>query len=168
MASDEDYMSFLDKANRDPSEGYASTKSEGGHKPFKTTDNGVEVPKALLKVTKDKEAFYTSDADEPFEAVALGWNESGRGLPDEEEFAQLIGHWAPKGAEIEIMDPVDWDSSGQYGEIIEAVREAGQGNDVRVYRVGRGGPRFEYWVVTTEGKGQGAKLVGVKALAVES
>jgi hypothetical protein len=66
------------------------------------------------------------------------------------------------------LDPVDWDTTGQYKEIIDAVREAGAGNDVRVYRVGRGDVRAEYWVVTTEGKGKGAKLVGVKALAVES
>ena len=85
-----------------------------------------------------------------------------------EEFAGLIGHWAPSEAEIGIMDPVDWDGSGQYKDITDAVREAGAGNDVRVYRVARGGTRVEYWVVTTEGKGKEAKLVGVKALAVES
>jgi hypothetical protein len=48
------------------------------------------------------------------------------------------------------------------------VREAGKGNDVRVYRIARDATRVEYWVVTTDGKGKGAKLVGVKALAVES
>jgi hypothetical protein len=69
---------------------------------------------------------------------------------------------------VQILDPVDWDRSGQYKEVLDAVREAGEGNDVRVYRVGRGGVRFEYWVVTTEGKGKEAKLVGAKALAVES
>jgi hypothetical protein len=63
---------------------------------------------------------------------------------------------------------VDWDRHGLYKEVIDAVREAGQGNDVRVYRVNREGVKAEYWVVTTEGKGKGAKLVGVKALAVES
>ena len=85
-----------------------------------------------------------------------------------EEFASLIGHWAPSEAEIEILDPVDWDSNGQYADIIDAVREAGAGNDIRVYRVGREGVKAEYWIVTTEGKGKGVKLVGVKALAVES
>lgn len=80
----------------------------------------------------------------------------------------MIEHWDPKNAEVEIMDPVDWDPKGQYNEIVDAVREAGEGNDVRVYRVVRDGVRNEYWVVTTEGKGKGAKLVGAKALAVES
>jgi len=236
-------MAFLDKANRDPSEGYndnnaksSQTASASGG-PFKTTSEGVEVPPPLVKVTRD--AFYTSDADEPFEAVALRWDEDGKGLPDEgmfflsfllassntvavslvfttlpvyllayspsvsqygcrgalvvislrrsfglgwaslngwnttlihvaEEFASLIGHWAPSEAEIEILDPVDWDSNGQYADMIDAVREAGAGNDIRVYRVGREGVKAEYWIVTTEGKGKGAKLVGVKALAVES
>lgn len=63
---------------------------------------------------------------------------------------------------------MDWDTRGQYGNVIKAVRDAGKGNDVRVYRVRKGGVRVEYWVVTTEGKGKDAKLVGVKALAVES
>lgn len=85
-----------------------------------------------------------------------------------EEFAALIEHWDPKNAEIEILDPVDWDQNGQYADVVDAVREAGQGNDVRVYKVVRDGVRAEYWVVTTEGKGKGAKLVGAKALAVES
>lgn len=80
----------------------------------------------------------------------------------------MIEHWDPKNAEVEILDPVDWDRNGQYNEILDAVREAGQGNDVRVYRIARDGVRAEYWVLTTEGKGKGAKLVGAKALAVES
>ncbi|KAK3320927.1 hypothetical protein B0T19DRAFT_403530 [Cercophora scortea] len=174
MASDDDYMNFLNKANQDPQEGYpkaATTETSGdaggaGEKVFKATEQGVEVPEPLVKVTRD--AFYMSDADEPFVPVALGWDEGGKGLPDEVEFAQLINHWEPKSAEIEILDPIDWDSQGQYKDIIDAVRAAGEGNDVRVYRVARGGVKAEYWVVTTEGKGKGAKLVGVKALAVES
>jgi hypothetical protein len=52
--------------------------------------------------------------------------------------------------------------------LVDAVRAAGKGNDVRVYRITRDGTRVEYWVVTTEGKGKDARLVGAKALAVES
>jgi hypothetical protein len=82
MASDEDYMSFLDKANEDPSKGLAKPQSQGLAKTqFKTTDQGVQVPAALKEATKD--AFYVSDADEPFVPVALSWNEAGKGLPDE-------------------------------------------------------------------------------------
>lgn len=63
---------------------------------------------------------------------------------------------------------MDWDTQGQYKAILDAVRKAGKGNDVRVYRVSKGGVKIEYWVVTTDGKGPQAKLVGAKALAIES
>ncbi|KAI0137239.1 hypothetical protein BJ170DRAFT_678090 [Xylariales sp. AK1849] len=164
MASDEDYMAFLDKANEDPSEGYA--KPAGGKQEFKATDAGVQVPAVLKDVVKN--AFYVSDADEPFVPVCLKWDEGGKGLPDEEEFASLISHPSPSSAQIEIQDPADWDPQGQYGNILDAVRQAGKGNDVRVYRIAKDGTRVEYWVVTTEGEGQAARLVGVKALGVES
>jgi hypothetical protein len=62
------------------------------------------------------------------------------------------------------MDIGEWDTQGAYKEVVDAVREAGKGSDVRVYRIARDGTRFEYWVVTlAEGK-----LVGAKVLAVES
>jgi hypothetical protein len=89
MASDEDYMNFLDKANKDPSEGVAKSQQQGLAKAqFKTTDKGVEIPAALKEVTQD--AFYTSDADEPFVPVALNWDEAGKGLPDEGEFTSTV------------------------------------------------------------------------------
>lgn len=48
--------------------------------------------------------------------------------------------------------------------MVDATRKATKGSDVRVYRIGSGGARAEYWVVgVTEGK-----MLGVKALAVES
>ncbi|KAI2632085.1 hypothetical protein GGR54DRAFT_17635 [Hypoxylon sp. NC1633] len=165
MASDEDYMAFLDKANQDPSEGYAKPQSVGKQE-FKATDDGARIPAAIQEATKD--SFYVSDADEPFVPVYLAWDEGGKGLPDEDEFASLIHHPDPSNAQIEILDPADWDTQGQYKSILDAVEKAGKGNDVRVYRVVKAGSRVEYWVVTTEGKGASAKLVGAKALAVES
>lgn len=80
MASDEDYMAFLDKANKDPGEGYAKPQGLSKHE-FKATDNGAQVPAVIQEITKD--SFYTSDADEPFVPVYLAWDESGKGLPDE-------------------------------------------------------------------------------------
>lgn len=77
MASDEDYAAFLDKANRDPNEGLQS--SSGGKVELKAMDSGVEVPAVLKKAVGD--AFYMSDADEPFVPVALKYK--GKGLPDE-------------------------------------------------------------------------------------
>jgi hypothetical protein len=72
MASDEDYASFLDKANQDPSGGKASTQST---KKASTKSVDTEVPKTLEQV----EEYYTSDADEPFEPVSLKWE--GDDLP---------------------------------------------------------------------------------------
>lgn len=81
MASDEDYASFLDKANEDPNKGAAKTQSSGKIQ-LKAVDQGVTVPAGLKKATKD--AFYVSDADEPFEPVVL--KHSGKSLPDEGVF----------------------------------------------------------------------------------
>lgn len=81
MASDDDYMKFLNKANEDPSAGSAQTASKGqGKKEFKAADKGAEIPQPLAAATKD--AFYVSDADEPFVPVSLAW-EKGDGLPNE-------------------------------------------------------------------------------------
>ena len=80
MASDEDYSAFLDKANEDPNKGIAKTQSSRGKVQLKAVDQGADVPAVLKKVTKD--AFYVSDADEPFEPVCLKLAK-GKGLPDE-------------------------------------------------------------------------------------
>lgn len=81
MASDDDYMNFLNKANEDPSAGSAQTTSKDtGKKEFKAADKGAEIPQPLVAATK--EAFYVSDADEPFVPVSLAW-EKGSGLPNE-------------------------------------------------------------------------------------
>ncbi|KAI1179755.1 hypothetical protein F4777DRAFT_531836 [Nemania sp. FL0916] len=173
MATDDEYMAFLEKANRDPNE-------EGPPKPkkssssvkveFKATDEGAEIPECISKVTTD--AFYVSDADEPFVPVCLNWIEARNGLPDESEFAQLIHHPSPEDPKIDItiMDPAEWDTQGQYKELIDAVTQAGKGNDVQVYRVPKDDVRVEYWVITTveEEDPEDNKIVGVKAAAVES
>lgn len=77
MASDEDYMAFLDRANEDLSAGTSKTASSKKTE-FKTMDEEVDVPGALVRATKD--AWYVSDADEPFVVVAL---KHEGGLPDE-------------------------------------------------------------------------------------
>lgn len=83
MATDEDYMAFLDKANQDPNERAAKTD---GKVEFKATDAGVEIPKVLRDATRD--AWYTSDADEKFVPVALKYG--GKSLPDEGLFCLLF------------------------------------------------------------------------------
>ncbi|OTA04421.1 hypothetical protein A9Z42_0050000 [Trichoderma parareesei] len=166
MASDEDYMAFLNKANQDADEGRASAaaaqRSQGGAAPrtFKATDDGAEIPKSIAEALRD--AFYVSEADEPFSGVSLRLGER----LDIVEFAKLIHHWDAENAQIDIMDPVDWDSEGQYANLIDAVREATKGNDVRVYRVARDLTRAEYFVISRDD--EGGRIVGVKALGVES
>ncbi|PHH65126.1 hypothetical protein CDD81_3257 [Ophiocordyceps australis] len=162
MATDDDYMAFLNKANKDVGDGQTVTQQQQSKEQavFKCKDAGIEVPKPIQDVCKD--AFYVTDADEPFEEVSLKWDKES--LPNEDEFAKLIEHWDVKQAQIEILDPLNWDSRGQYIKVIDAVREATQGNDVRVYRVVRDETRAEYWVLSWAP----GKLVGVKALGVES
>ncbi|KAM3427729.1 hypothetical protein MY4824_009270 [Beauveria thailandica] len=160
MSSDQDYMAFLNKANKDADEAHAKS-SKTARAQLKTLDAGQTAPQGIVEVCK--EAVYTSDADEPFEPVSLKFTGAG-GLPDEEEFAELIEHWDVAKAEISILDPLDWDSNGQYRQLLEAVRDASKGNDVRVYRVVRDTTRVEYWVITRAGE----RIVGAKALAVES
>ncbi len=95
MASDEDYAAFLEKANRDPNEGMGEVQqsgSSGGKVELKAVDEGLEVPKVLEKVAG--EAFYVSDADEPFVVVCLEFK--AKSLPDEGTFLVffLRGPWS--------------------------------------------------------------------------
>lgn len=167
MASDQEYTDFLNKANSDPNAGRASTasKSKGSKMEFRATEDGVEVPKALKDICDSEDLVYMSEADEPFVPVALT---SEGGWPKEGDFASLIHHPDPDSAEVEIMSTKDWDPQGQYKEAVEAVKKTGGGGDVKVYRVAKDGTRAEYWVLALAGKGKEARLVGVKALAVES
>jgi len=182
MGSDQEYMDFLAKANQDVGEGGTKDTAKGGLKPTDSSNSSGAVPEPLAKLAAaDAQVIYVSDTDEPFEPVVLDWDQDrddgddGEGgrllLPDEKEFARLIKHPDPESAEVEIMRPLEWDAQGQYAEVVEAVRRAGRGNDVMVYRVARGGTRAEYWVVTMEegeGKEAKARVVGMRTLAVES
>lgn len=75
MASDDAYMSFLDKANADlntgraPQQGASSARTE-------TVDATVKIPTTLQSV----DAYYISDTDEPFEPVVLRWEGARRGV----------------------------------------------------------------------------------------
>ena len=68
MSSDDAYGSFLDQANQDVSGGGSAATAAAGKKAnLKTVDSAV--PARL----KQLDAYYTSDADEPFEPVSLGF-----------------------------------------------------------------------------------------------
>ena len=94
MATDDEYMDFLNKANEDPGQGSASTQAQGGQakKELKAADRGADIPQPLVKATKD--AFYMSDSDEPFVPVSLAW-EKGEGLPDERALITFL--FCPSG-----------------------------------------------------------------------
>ena len=82
MATDEEYMAFLDKANADPNAGIAKTAASGGGKiQLKAVDPGVDIPHELKAPTDKEEWIYVSDADEPFVVVSLKLE--GGNLPDE-------------------------------------------------------------------------------------
>ncbi|KIW01130.1 uncharacterized protein PV09_07416 [Verruconis gallopava] len=148
MGSDEDYAAFLDKANQDVSGG-ASAQSATKSRPKATN---TSVPSSLQKI----EAYYTTDADEPFEPVSLKWE--GDGIPSASDFSDLID------AKAESISAKEFDPAGQYAELIEAVKKEGCG-EVGYFRVALGGTRSEVWVVSANGKG---KLVGLRAVAVMS
>lgn len=64
MSSDAEYAAFLDKANQDVAPAVQQDLSKKG---YGTKSVNTAVPEALGSV----EEYYVSDADEPFEPVAL-------------------------------------------------------------------------------------------------
>lgn len=81
MSSDDAYSAFLDQANQDTGARATAASQKSSSAQLKTTD--TEVPAALLSV----EAYYVSEADEPFEPVSLKW--TGRDMPSESGFSFL-------------------------------------------------------------------------------
>ncbi|KAL4968584.1 uncharacterized protein BDV14DRAFT_196886 [Aspergillus stella-maris] len=171
MSSDDAYMSFLDKANSelDAGRNQQSTQSSSGAR-TETVDSNVKVPTPLKSI----DAFYISDADEPFEPVALKWEGAGKGnWPDASSFSKLISPQKDLSSSIETISPSSFDPKDQYESVLKAVRAAavqGSGGDegsvdVKVYRVETGSSRVEYWVVALDGEGL---LVGLRAKAIES
>lgn len=77
MSSDDAYMSFLDKANADLNAGRSQATQQGAAETARTetVDANTQVPAALTSV----DAYYVSDADEPFEPVALHWEGASKG-----------------------------------------------------------------------------------------
>ncbi|KAL6703289.1 hypothetical protein ACN47E_009996 [Coniothyrium glycines] len=149
MSSDADYASFLDKANQDT--GSAEAKN-APKKRFGTKSVDTAVPKILEQV----EAYYTSDADEPFEPVALKYNGSRITADD---LGKLIG------SEKQVEESQQNGFESRYRKVMDAVKEAGNG-EAHVFRVELSETRAEYYVVSLDEKG--GAIVGLKALSVES
>ena len=63
------------------------------------------------------------------------------------------------------MTTKEFDLHREYGEVMAAVEQAGDGKTM-IYRLEHGGTRLEYYVISLDGKG--GRVVGLKAKAVES
>jgi len=151
MSSDADYAAFLDRANHDRgacAEGMDTWKKSVGTKRVNTG-----VPKALEQV----EEYYTSEADEPFEPVALRFDDGPRVSAD--AMKELLGG----EPEVEQVQRERFET--QYPKVVEAVKKAGKG-EVTVFRARLDATRTEYYVVAVDVEQR--RLVGLKALSVES
>ena len=78
-----------------------------------------------------------------------------------DEFKELVSH----GGDISELSSEEFDSRGDYGEVIEAVKKAGSGA-VKVFRIHHGKTRAEYYIISVDSKGH--KIVGLRARAVET
>ncbi|KAL4876051.1 hypothetical protein BJY04DRAFT_223404 [Aspergillus karnatakaensis] len=168
MASDGDYMSFLNKANADLDSGRSQATTQRSSKAgTETVDANVKVPTPLTSV----DAYYISEADEPFEPVALKWEGAQKGnFPDTSDFSKLLS----TDSSIETLSTSSFDPKNQYESVIKAVRAAAVHDsdgdesavEVKVYRVEAGTSRVEYWVTALNAKA--GLIVGLRAKAIES
>ncbi|KEF57444.1 uncharacterized protein A1O9_05361 [Exophiala aquamarina CBS 119918] len=159
MSDDASYTAFLNKANEDPKSGASQSTSQTKSKFDPTTTSNSSLPSSLQSIPDT--LTYTSDTDSEFQAVVL--NYSGDALPSSAEFKKALGAKADQG-EVEELTVQDFDPRGQYTEIIDRVKDAGDGKAVKVFRVEVGATRVEYYIVTLGDR----KLVGVYTKAVES
>lgn len=161
MSDDASYASFLDKANQDT--GILPLKS--GPKSAQalspdTAHSSSNIPSALQNIS----ATYTSDTDSSFEPVSFDYD--GSELPSAQEFEKLVakasGNNGP--ARWKELSEGEFDPRGEYVDVVKKVKGVVEREEVKVFRVGKGKTRAEYYVV---GLG-GGKVVGVRAEAVES
>ncbi|KAH6618611.1 hypothetical protein C7974DRAFT_400487 [Boeremia exigua] len=148
MSSDAAYAAFLDKANQDsaPAEQQSADTKSYGSKSVNTA-----VPKALEAV----EEYYVSDADEPFEPVALEYKGDSLSAGD---LGKLLGKDGVQDVGAEGFEK-------QYKSVVDAVKKAGNG-EVKAFKVDLEGARAEYFVLSVDR--EGGRVVGLKALSVES
>ncbi|KAL1954854.1 hypothetical protein VTO42DRAFT_496 [Malbranchea cinnamomea] len=182
MSSDDAYLAFLEKANQQASAAETTSSSSAAASGFcvtRTVDESQAVPRALADI--DGEVYFVSETDEAFEPVVLGWEGAREGRwPSDDEFKSLIFPTPapPNDADISIesLSPASFDPQNRYAAVRKAVNVAAAGgdedaaknkeNELRIWRVGFGASRAEYWVLGLDG--EKARIVGMKAKAVES
>ncbi len=163
MASDEDYTSFLEKANQPTGATTAGTTSAFSktHNQADLSSQSSNIPPAL----KLLDATFTSESDEPFEPFAVPCSISSP--PNAAEFAKIIKHEKGMGG-VEELSITDLDPRGEYAEVMEKVAEAaGNKGEVKCFRVDAGkSTKVLYYVVGLDR--EGGMLVGVRAVSIES
>lgn len=82
-------------------------------------------------------------------------------LSSTDELAQLIGY----DGDFATISQKEFDPQGQYTTVVDAVQQA-SGGDVAFFRAEHGTTRVEYYIIGLDK--EGGKIVGLKALAVES
>ncbi|PYH36153.1 uncharacterized protein BO87DRAFT_414695 [Aspergillus neoniger CBS 115656] len=168
MSSDNDYMSFLNKANADlnASQFQPQRDNTSSTPRIQTIHTNVRVPTPLTSV----DAFYVSETDEPFEPVALKWPDAERGIwPDAAALSNLVSPDADLSNSIETLTFSTFDPKNQYAGVVRAVRAAvgdEEGAAVKVYRVEVARSRVEYFVLALDGT-EGL-VVGLRAKAIET
>ena len=160
MSDDASYASFLDQANQET----GTAPFNPGPKSAQAPDPKAYLTSSVPSALKNISTTYVSDTDSAFEPVSFDYD--GAELPSSQEFQKLVaqasGNNGPSTAEE--LSVGEWDPRGEYGDVVERVKEAVEGGEVKVFRVGRAKTRAEYFVV---GFG-GGRVVGVRAEAVES
>ena len=160
MSNDASYSSFLDKANQDTGVSPLNAGPKSAQAPSAKSYSFTNMPSVLMNI----EATYTSDTDSPFEPVSFDYDNTS--LPSSQEFEKLVAKTSQASgpARTEELSFEEFDPRGEYGDVVKRVEEVADGGEVKVYRVGRGKTRVEYFIV---GLG-GGRIVGVRAEAVES
>jgi hypothetical protein len=164
MSDDASYSSFLDKANQDTGVSPLNSGPKSAQAPNPKSYSSSNVPSALQNV----KATYTSDTDSPFEAVSFDYD--GTELPSAQEFEKLVARESKDNgpARVEELSVEEFDPRGEYDDLVKKVEGLVEHRKVKVYRVGRGKTRAEYFIVGLASGKEGRRILGVRAEAVET
>lgn len=178
MADDASYNTFLTRANQDPMSGHhqadtersSTSQARGEFDPSSTSSASSAIPAPLRNIS----ATFVSETDSDFEPVFFSY--ASDALPNVDEFTKVLGVKGANTGKVEILSVRDWDPKGQYQDIVERVKQAGEhargkrgestDEGAKVFRVevDESGTRVEYYILSVGDR----SLVGVVAKAVES
>ncbi len=167
MADDASYSSFLNQASQPVSAQKETDSTSQARSKYDPTESHSSAPPSISSLL-DTNPTYTSDTDSPFEPVFFSY--AGSDLPSASDFGKCLSKSKSRSAsgEIEELSGKDFDPSGQYKSVIDAVTQAGESGkgEIKIYRVETSKTRVEYYILTIGDDKR--KLVGVVTKAVES